>query len=146
MFRKKERGSVSMGVSTYHIHNVLRTYSKKLSKIRQWSTKKGVGEPKAKDWIRISARTRRKAVIDKVSSDIVNRIIRKSPRNDDKPGVSRQSQDENGNGHSLKKEDSKLIYQIIDKEKGKVTKTFNIEDSEFLTDRPEEITESRANH
>jgi hypothetical protein len=135
-----------MGISTYHIHNVLRTYSKKLSKIRRRSSKKDVTEPKAKDWIRISARTRRKAVIEKVSSDIVNRIIRKSPRNDVAPGIPRQAQDENGNGLSLNKGNSKLVYQIIDKEKGKVTKTFDMEGSEFLTDQPEEITESRASH
>lgn len=135
-----------MGISTYHIHNVLRTYSKKLSRLRRRSNKKDVAEPKAKDWIRISARTRRKAVIEKVSSDIVNRIIRKSPRNDVKSRISKQSQDENGNGLSLKEEDSKLVYQIIDKEKGKVTKTFSIEGSESLRDQLEEITENQATH
>ncbi|MBW2172553.1 MAG: hypothetical protein JRF69_11370, partial [Deltaproteobacteria bacterium] len=65
-----------MGISTYHIHNVLRTYIRKLKKDTQRSGKSDAARPKSKDWISVSTRTRRKAVIEKVTSDIVSRIIR----------------------------------------------------------------------
>ena len=135
-----------MGISTYHIHNVLRTYSQKLKKIRQRANEQDVTIPKGEDWSSISTRTRRKAVIEKVTSDIVSRIIHKRPRNDVGPGVFRHSRDENRNGLSVEKGDCELTYKIIDKEKGKVTKTFLMETSEFLKAQLEEITENKAGH
>ena len=133
-----------MAISTYHIHNILRTYSRQLSKGRRPRHKKGDARRKGADWISISAKARRKAVIDKVTSDIVNRIIRKSPRNDRQRAISRQVEEQGGNGNSMKKEDSELSFKLIDKEKGEVIKTIFIEDSEFLKDQLEENTKSKA--
>jgi hypothetical protein len=134
-----------MGISTYHIHNILRTYSRQLSQSRPRQDKKGGAGQKGADWISISARTRRKAVIDKVTSDIVNRIIRKSPRDDTQRAISRQVQDQTGNGLGVSKQDSELVFKVIDKEKGETTRTFFIEDSEFLKDQLEEITKGKVN-
>lgn len=115
-----------MGISTYHIHNVLKTYTKKLKRATQRSGKSDAARPKGKDWIIVSTRTRRKSVIEKVTSDIVSRIISRSPRDRVGPEVSARPGDENGNGLSMKKADAEIVYKVIDKEKGKVTKTFHI--------------------
>lgn len=135
-----------MAISTYHIHNVLRTYSRQLSKGRRRRHKKGDVRRKGADWISISARARRKAVIDKVTSDIVNRIIRKSPRNDTQREISRQVEDQGGNGNSMKKEDSELSFKLIDKEKGEVIRTIFIEDFKFLKDQLKESRKSKADN
>jgi len=135
-----------MGISTYHIHNVLRTYIRKLKKASQRSSNKDAPKPKGKSWISVSRRTRRKAVIEEVTSDIVSRIIRGSPRNRVGPEASAQSGAEDRNGLSMKKADAELVYKVIDKEKGQVTKTLHIQSPEFLQNQLEEVTENNASH
>jgi hypothetical protein len=133
-----------MTVSTYQIHNVLRAYGKQLSQNRRLTHKKGMEEPKRADRISISAEARRKAVIDKVTSDIVNRIIHEGPGDDMEQQVFKQLENEYGNSLSVEKGGSELVFKVIDKEKGEVTKTLSIEDSKFLKDRLEEITKSKV--
>jgi hypothetical protein len=58
--------------------------------------------------------------------------------------VFKQLEDEYGNGLSVEKGGSELVFKVIDKEKGEVTKTLSIEDSKFLKDRLEEITKSKV--
>jgi hypothetical protein len=133
-----------MSISTYQIHNVLRAYGKHLSQGRRVSQNKGVVGPNRADRISISAQARRKAVIDKVTSDIIDRIVREGPGNDMEYEVFNQLQDEYGNSLSVKEGDSDLVFKVIDKEKGEVTRTLSIEDSRFLKDRLEEITKSKV--
>jgi endonuclease III-like uncharacterized protein len=133
-----------MNISTYQVHNVLRAYGKQLSQSRRLSHHKGVGEPKRADSISISAQARRKAVIDKVTSDIINRIIHGGPGDNMEQEVFKQLEDEYGNSLSVKKGDSELVFKVIDKENGEVTKTLSIEDSKFLKNRLEEITKGKV--
>jgi hypothetical protein len=133
-----------MAISNHHIHNVLRAFSRQLRKRGRRRDKEGDAKRKGPDWISISPRARRKAVIDKVTSDIVDRIIRKSPRDDTQHEISGQDEGPGGNGNSLKKEDSELFFKLIDKEKGEVTKSISIEDSEFLKDQLEENTKTKT--
>jgi hypothetical protein len=133
-----------MAISTYQVHNVLRAYGKHLSQSRRVSHNKGLERPMRSDRINISAEARRKAVIEKVTSDIINRILHEGPGNDMEQEVFKQLQDEYGNSLSVKKGDSDLVFKVIDKEKGEVTKTLSIKDSKFLKDRLEEITKSKV--
>jgi hypothetical protein len=135
-----------MGISTYHIHNVLRTYTKKLKRATQKSDKKHDPRRKSKYWINVSTRTRRKAVIEKVTSDIVSRIVHRSPRRRIEPKVSARSEAENKNGLSMGKADAELVYKVIDKEKGNVTKTLHIQSPEFLQNQLDEVIENNASH
>lgn len=130
-----------MGISTYHIHNVLRTYTKKLKKVSQRSGKKNDPKRKSKEWISVSTRTRRKAVIEKVTSDIVSRIVRGSPRHRVEPEISGESE---ANGLSMNKADAKLVYKVIDEGKGNVTKTLVVQSPEFLQDQLEKVSENNA--
>ena len=134
-----------MTISTYQIHNVLRAYGKQLSQSRRLPHNKDVAKPKRADRISISTQARRKAVIDKVTSDIINRIIHEGPYDDVEQELFKQLEDEYGTSLSVKKEDSELVFKVIDKEKGEVTKTLSIEDSKFLKDRLKEITKSKVN-
>jgi len=133
-----------MTITTYQVHNVLRAYGKQLSQSRRLPHNKGIGEPKHPDRISISAQARRKAVIDKVTSDIINRIIHGGPGDNMEQEVFKQLEDEYGNSLSVKKGDSELVFKVIDKENGEVTKTLSIEDSKFLKNRLEEITKGKV--
>jgi hypothetical protein len=136
-----------MGISTYHIHNVLKTYTKKLRKGTQRSDKGNAARPKRKDWVVVSTRTRRKAVIEKVTSDIAHRIIRRSHRHRVEPELSAQPGSGKKNEPPMKKEDAELVYKVIDGEKGNETKTLHIQSPEFLQNQLEETTENNnASH
>ena len=102
-----------MSISTYQVHNVLRAYGKHLSQSRRVLHDKSVVRPKPADRISISAQARRKAVIDKVTSDIINRIVREGPGNDMEQEVFSQLQDEYGNSLSVKEGDSDLVFKVI---------------------------------
>lgn len=134
-----------MTISTYQVHNVLRAYGKQLSQGRRMPRTTGAGAPNQADRISISSQARRKAVIDKVTSDIVNRIIHEGPRNEVEQGVLRQLEDEYGDSLAVKRENSELVFKVIDKENGEVTKTLSIEESRFLQDRLEQITKNKVN-
>ena len=139
-----------MTVTTYHIHNVLREYSAQLGKGMRRRHKKGDARRRRLGCIDISARARRKAVIDRVTSDIVDRIILKSPRDNAHDNAQRknctQVGHQGGNGTSMKKEDTELVFKVIDKEKREVTKTISIGNSGLLKNRQQENTETRADN
>ncbi|MBW1770158.1 MAG: hypothetical protein JRF64_02845 [Deltaproteobacteria bacterium] len=135
-----------MTVTTYHIHNVLRAYSTQLGKGMRRRRKKGDARRKRLGCIDISARVRRKAVIDRVTSDIVDRIVLKSPRHEAQRKNCTQVGHQSGKGNSMKKEDTELVFKVIDKEKREITKTISIGNSGFLKDRRQENTETRADN
>ena len=133
-----------MNITTYQIHNVLRAYGKQLSQSKRLQHKKGDALLRRTDRISLSVQTRRKAIIDRVTSDIINRIINDGPHYEMEQEAFGQLEDEYGDSLSVNNEDSELIFKVIDKEKGEVTKTLSIEDSNFLKDRLEEITKSKV--
>ncbi len=133
-----------MNITTYQVHNVLRAYGKQLSQSKRLPHNNGAAGQRRADRISISVQARRKTIIDKVTSDIVNRIIHDGPREEMEQEAFKQLEDEYGNSLLVKNENSELIFKVIDKEKGEVTKTLSIEDSRFLKDRLEEITKSKV--
>ena len=133
-----------MNITTYQIHNVLMAYGKQLSQSKRLQHKKGDALLRRTDRISFSVQARRKAIIDRVTSDIINRIINDGPHYEMEQEAFGQLEDEYGDSLSVNNEDSELIFKVIDKEKGEVTKTLSIEDSNFLKDRLEEITKSKV--
>jgi hypothetical protein len=133
-----------MNITTYQVHNVLRAYGKQLSQSKRLPHNKGAAGQRLADRISISVQARRKAIIEKVTSDIVNRIIHDGPREEMEQEAFKQLEDEYGNSLLVKNENSELVFKVIDKEKGEVTKTLSIEDSRFLKDRLEEITKTKV--
>ncbi len=133
-----------MNITTYQIHNVLRAYGKQLSQSKRLQHKKGDALLRRTDRISLSVQARRNAIIDRVTSDIINRIINDGPHYEMEQEAFGQLEDEYGGSLSVNNEDSELVFKVIDKEKGEVTKTLSIEDSNFLKDRLEEITKSKV--
>jgi hypothetical protein len=136
---------IFMPVTTHHIHNVLRTYSKQLSQARSVPNHgRGMGRPDPPDHVMISVQARRKAIVEKVTSDIVHKIIhdgslaRRAERILGPLGNRPEKNLENG------KNDSRLVFKVIDKDKSVVKKTMTIEDSKFLRDELEEISKGKS--
>lgn len=133
-----------MQITTYHIHNVLRAYGKQLSLSRRGVQKKGLSMPNRADTITISAEARRKAVIEKVTADIVERIVRDGPQGGMEHETFKQLEEEYGNKLALREDSTDLVFKVIDKKNGEEIRTLSIEDSRFLKRRLEEITKSRV--
>ena len=134
-----------MHISTYQVNNVLRAYGKQLSLSKRGARNKNVMPPNLSDSITISAEARRKAIIEKVTTDIVERIVRFGPQDVTEQEAFRELEDEYGNNLVLEEDKGpELVFKVIDKDKGEETRTLSIEDSKVLRDRLEEITKTKV--
>jgi hypothetical protein len=139
------QGELAMHISTYQVHNVLRAYGKQLSLSKRGVRNKNVIAPNQSDSITISAEARRKAVIEKVTSDIVERVVHFGPRDAMEQEAFRELENEYGNNLALEENNgAELVFKVIDKEKGEEIKTLSIEDSKLLKNRFEEITKKKV--
>lgn len=133
-----------MHISDYHVHNVLRAYGKQLSLSRRGVRSKSQMPPEQMDNITISTEARRKTVIEKVTADIVERVVRTGPRDLIEKEAFKQLEKEYGSDLTLEDNGSaELVFKVIDREKGEEVKKLSIEDSRALKNRLEEITKTK---
>ena len=128
-----------MIISAYQVNNVLRVYGDQLrqSKI---SGRPRYNQTAAPDKISISEGARRKAIIDKISSDIVNKIIQNGPYETVEKEVFEKLENEYGKNLIVSQDGSTaLVFKEID-EDGETINSLSIEDSNFLSYKLKEIT------
>jgi hypothetical protein len=128
-----------MVISTYQVNNVLRVYGDQLRQNRL-SSKVKAGENPAPDRLDISTGAKRQAVIEKVASAVVERIVTYGPQDEMEKEVFKKLEDSYGaplvieQGHP-----EELLFKVIDGE-GETINALSIEDSSFLTHKLMEIT------
>jgi len=105
-----------MVISLYQVNNVLRVYGEQLRQTSTANRAKSVNT-RSPDSISISAEAKRKVIVDKVTSDILD-IARNSPAD--------------------------LIFKVVD-ENGETVNSLSIEDSEFLRYKLEKIAKNTVN-
>ena len=128
-----------MVISTYQVNNVLRVYGDQLRHNRLSSEEKR-GDTCSPDKINISSEAKRKAIIDKIASDIVDKITRYGPHENVEKDVFKQLEDEYGAHLAISKNTpTDLIFKVIDGN-GETINALSIEDSQFLRYKLEEIT------
>ena len=128
-----------MVISTYRVNNVLRVYGDQLRQSRLSSKEKG-GDIRSPDKINISSEAKRKAIIDKIASDIVDKITRYGPHENVEKDVFKQLEDEYGAHLAISKNTpTDLIFKVIDGN-GETINALSIEDSKFLRYKLKEIT------
>jgi len=133
-----------MVISLYQVNNVLRVYGDQLRQNRIPNRSKN-GGARSPDRISISAEAKRKTIIDKITSDIVNKITQYGPNNDVEKEVFKKLENEYGaNLTIIRKSPTDLIFKVIDKN-GETINSLSIEDSEFLRYKLEEITKETVN-
>ena len=131
-----------MAVTTHHVHNVLRAYSKQLGEDKEIKNRGDVA--KRRDHVRISVEARRKAVIEKVTSDIVHRILHDGAGPEAVDDTSKPEEEAAESSGTISRDDSEITFKVINREKGEVVKTLSIEDSRFLKDELKEMTEEQS--
>lgn len=118
-----------MHIPAYQIHNVLNTYSLQLFKAGTAIQNADSGPDSSAS--RISAETRRKAIIDKVAAEIVQRITRLDALS---AGHTVPSQISPGRTAALHTENqnNQFVFNTLDSHNNKMPRTLSIEDSIFF--------------
>jgi hypothetical protein len=134
-----------MVIFPYQVNNVLRVYGDQLRHNRISSKSKDDNIPQS-DKISISAEAKRKSVIDKISSDIIEKITQYGPHDNIEEEVFQKLENEYGANLAIAKNSpTELIFKVID-ENGETINSLSVEDSKFLKYKLEEITKETVNN
>lgn len=126
-----------MELSVLQINNVLRVYKNQLrhGKI----DKRPADSSPLPDRINISAEAKRKIFIDKIASDIIDKITQHGPRENIEKEVFKKLENQYGaNLDILENGSNELLFKVID-ERGETINSLSIEDSQFLAHKLQEI-------
>ncbi|MCP4113981.1 MAG: hypothetical protein GY737_01010 [Desulfobacteraceae bacterium] len=137
-----------MQIPSYQIQNVLKVYSRQLSqgKILARNRTAGRSQPTADD-VRISAEGKRTAIIEKVTSSIVDRITTVGPQEEMEYKIAGQVEKELGQKINFtQKKEEKFSFTTIDEDNVKTTKTLSVEDSKFVIRRLTELARQAADN
>ncbi|MBW1614650.1 MAG: hypothetical protein JRJ57_11955 [Deltaproteobacteria bacterium] len=134
-----------MIISAYQINSVLRVYGDQLRHARIPNKSKDSNIPQS-DKISISAEAKRKALIEKISSNIVDKITQYGPNDNIEKEVFQKLENEYGANLAMaKKSPTEIIFKEID-ENGETINSLSVEDSRFLKHKLEEITKETLNN
>ncbi|MCG8563932.1 MAG: hypothetical protein MI747_02515 [Desulfobacterales bacterium] len=134
-----------MQIPSYQIQNVLKVYSRQLSQGKILRNKFGGANKVSADSVTISSEGKRKAIIDKVASNIVGKIITEGPKEKDEAQITEQIEKELGKKINYGRDKNQFTYTTLDGENNKVTRTLSVEDSEFVVKRMTELARQVAN-
>lgn len=134
-----------MQIPSYQIQNVLKVYSRQLSQGKILDKSKFAGAQKASsDNVNISAEGKRQAIIDKVASNIVNKIITEGPKEKNEEAITSQIEKELGKKINFSKTKNQFTYTVIDENNKKINHTLSVEDSNFVVKRMTELARKFA--
>lgn len=133
-----------MVITPYQVNNVLRVYGGQLRHNKSANSNKD-NNTESQDTINISAEGKRQVLIDKISSEIVNKISQYGPNENVEKEVFEKLEDEYGANLAIDRKNSAgLVFKVID-ENGETMNSLSIEDSKFLRYKLEEITKETVN-
>jgi hypothetical protein len=141
--KKKPRGIEEMDIPSYQIHNVLKVYSRQVSQTKMIERNKSLGKDSSSDKINLSAEGKRKAIIEKVASDIVERITNFGPQNDVDQEIVNQLKQELGKDIDFRqKSDHQFVFNVMDENNNKVKTTLSVEDTHFVIQRLDQLAKA----
>ena len=135
-----------MHIPSYQIQNVLKVYSKQLSQQKFLAKNRTLGQNTASaDSVSISSKGKRQAIIEKVATNIIDKIIIDGPKEQVGETITTQIEKELGKKINFtEKKENKFTYTYIDENDEKVTKSLSIEDSDFVMQRMTELAKQVA--
>jgi len=135
-----------MQIPSYQIQNVLKVYSRQLSQGKILSRKLGAADKVSADSVNISSEGKRQAIIEKVASNIVDRIISEGPKQENEEQITEQIEKELGKKLDFTKGKNQFTYTRVDDNNNKVIQTLSVEDSIFVVKRMTELARQVANN
>jgi len=128
-----------MFVSNYQIHNVLNVYSKQLSQDRSAPKEKTETKKPLSDQINLSAEGKRRATIERVAKDILNKIFHDSTSGKIKTNTHALSREKaKKHTESDSKKETEFVFNSIDVLNRKTKTALSVKDTKFLIGRPEQ--------
>jgi hypothetical protein len=130
-----------MSVPSYQMHNILNVYSKKLR--HNITTKdQNTSVKSSTDRADSTSEGKRRATIEKVSKEIFDKIIRFGSQTDSPLQKSELVKIEKGGEiASVKTNEVGFVFNVIDGINKKTTNTVSVEDSKFLIQRLEQLSQ-----
>lgn len=129
-----------MYVPSYQMHNVLNVYSKKLRHSIS-SKDQNTSETLPVDRVDLTSEGKRRTTIEKVSKEILDKIIRFGSQTDSPHGSSELIKPNTDKvSASAKPNKVGFVFNVIDTINNKKTNTISVEDSSFLIQRLEELS------
>ena len=129
-----------MFVSSYQIHNVLNVYSKQLSQDRNAEKLQPANEKQRPDQINLSPEGKRRAILDRVAQDILNKISRYCSKSELKARKQDHSRENLSNDLDPEnKKETGFVFNVIDDLNKKTTTALSVKDTKFLIDRLEQL-------
>ena len=129
-----------MYVPSYQMHNVLNVYSKKL-RHNISSKDQNTSETLPVDRVDLTSEGKRRTTIEKVSKEILDKIIRFGSQTDSPHGSSEQTKANTDKvSASAKPNRVGFVFNVIDTINNKTTNTVSVEDSSFLIKRLEQLS------
>ena len=123
-----------MIISEHHINNVLRVYGDQLLQSMISSQAEGTNT-NTPERIGISAKSRRKIILDDITSNIIERITQSVPHDNVEKEIFKKLESEHENPSGIKEDrHNKLIFKEIDGN-GETINSLSIENSKFLTNK-----------
>ncbi|MDH3798295.1 MAG: hypothetical protein OET18_03085 [Desulfobacterales bacterium] len=129
-----------MFVSSYQIHNVLNVYSKQLSQDRNVQKLKPGTINQPSDQIKLSTEGKRRATIERVAQEILNKISHYGSEGEIKtqePDASRENA--KSSLESDNKKEAGFVFNVIDRLNQKTKTALSVKDTKFLIDRLEQM-------
>lgn len=136
-----------MQIPSYQIQNVLKVYSRQFSQGKLLGNNKFSDANKVSaDSVSISSEGKREAIIDKVASNIVDKIITEGPNESEKDEahITSQIEKELGKKIDFTKGRNQFTYTSVDENNNKVVQTLSVEDSKFIVKRMTELARQVA--
>lgn len=127
-----------MYIPSYQMHNVLNVYCKQLSKNRVGGSSKNQFQKSITDQIKFSPEGKRKATIERVAKEILDKISHLGNQNEEDQVALEASYHEQGKQGETKK-NNKFIFNVIDELNTKKQNSLSVEDTSFLVNRLEQL-------
>jgi hypothetical protein len=129
-----------MYVPSYQMHNVLNVYSKKL-RHNISSKEQNLSETLPVDQVDLTSEGKRRTTIEKVSREILDKIIRFGSQTDSSHGKSEHTKANMAKVSALANANRVgFVFNVIDTINKKTTNTVSVEDSSFLIKRLEQLS------
>lgn len=128
-----------MQIPNHQIHNMLKVYSKQLSQARMLEHRKALIPKAAAEKISLSAVGKRQTIIDKVATDIVERITQSGPQDKVDQEIVKQLEDELGQPIGFKEKNNAFVFNVINQDNEKTTSTIQVGNADYLMKRLEEL-------
>jgi len=129
-----------MFVTSYQIHNVLNVYSKQLSQDRNVQRLKPGTIKQPSDQIKLSTEGKRRATMERVSEEILNKISHFGSEGEIKTREQDASREHAKNSlESDNKKEAGFVFNVIDNLNKKTKTALSVKDTKFLIDRLEQM-------